>query len=175
MSLQSNTENMHTCSFKAFCTNGQHSFSSKPLCISETKLQNCSPPGVLSGIVLFGESWLLPTIRNSEEFRFIYRGGKIPHIRFNFLKVFEHLYAYMHKFPNTLMHFLLPAFYIIQQSKNMPLSLSTYCIRIICRMLQSRHRQSSLRAGTLVPWVHSYFGIYLAHSDTTNFYCITLF
>ena len=64
-----------------------------------------------SGIVLFGESWLLPTIWHSEEFRFIYRGGKIYTSDLtSFEDFFEHLYTYMHKFSSTLMHFLLPCF-----------------------------------------------------------------
>lgn len=92
-----------------------------------------------SGIVLFGESWLLPTIRNSEEFRFIYRGGKVYTSDLTSFEVFLNTCTHTcTSFPILSCISFFPAFYIIQQSKNMPLSLSTYCIRIICSMCSRR-------------------------------------
>lgn len=112
--------------------------SSKPLCISETKLQNCSPPEVLWDCPLWRK--LAPS-NHPEQWgvQIHLRRRKNLHIRFNFFW----------RFLNTCTHTctsvpilscisFFPAFYIIQQSKNMPLSLSTYCIRIICSVCSSR-------------------------------------
>lgn len=64
-----------------------------------------------SGIVLFGKSWLLPTIRNSEEFWFIYKGGKIYTSDLtsfgHFLNTCMHTFT---SFPILSSHFLFPCF-----------------------------------------------------------------
>lgn len=126
-----------------------------------------------SGIVPFGESWLLPTIRNSEETDSQRRENL--HIRFNFFWRFWTLVRIHAQVSQYSCISFFPAFYIIQQSKNMPLSLSTYCIRIICSMCSSHVTDK-------VPWGQGLcslgpqlLGIYLAHSGYSQTYCITLF
>ena len=73
-----------------------------------------------SGIVLFGKSWFLPTIRDSEELRLIYR-GKNSHITWNGPSHTCALYAHLQKITNALFHIRIPGCYIIQHHDHGPI------------------------------------------------------
>lgn len=129
-----------------------------------------------SGIVLFGESWLLPTIRNSEEFRFIYRGGKIYTSDltsfegfWTLVRIHAQVSQYSHAFPSSLLFILFnsPRTCLCHYQHTV-LELSVVCVPVTSQTKFLEGRDS-------VPWVHSYWHILGTQWILTNFYCITLF
>lgn len=129
-----------------------------------------------SGIVLFGESWLLPTIRNSEEFRFIYRGGKIYTSDltsfegfWTLVRIHAQVSQYSHAFPSSLLFILFnsPRTCLCHYQHTV-LELSVVCVPVTSQTKFLEGRDSA-------PWVHSYWHILGTQWILTNFYCITLF
>lgn len=129
-----------------------------------------------SGVVLFGESWLLPTIRNREEFRFTCRGGEI---HTSGLTSFEGFWTLVrthaqvsqcsHAFPSSLLFILFnsPRTCLCHYQHTV-LELSVVCVPVTSQTKFLEGRDSA-------PWVHSYWHILGIQWILTNFYCITLF
>lgn len=111
-----------------------------------------------SGIVLFGESWLLPTIWNSEEFRFIYRGGKI-YISdltsfedfWTLVRIHAQVSQYSHAFPSFLLFILFnsPRTCLCHYQHTV-LELSAVCVPVASQTKLLEGRDSA-------PWVLSYW------------------
>lgn len=147
--------------------------SSKPLYILETKLQNCSPPRVLWDCPLWKK--LAPSNHQEQWGVLIHlQRGKNLYIRFNFFwTLFEHLYAYIHKLPNTLLAFPFPLLFILFNSPRTCLCHYHQNTVLKLYVFQSPQKTKFLK-GRDSSSIHTYWHTPGTYSTLTNFYCTTL-